>query len=684
MSAEDLSTLFELLPIGAYRATMCGKVLRVNEALARLHGFAHVEEMQAAMGGSFADPYRSPTRRDEFKALLTANGQVKNFESEMVRHRTGGAMWAREHAHIVRAADGSILYYEGTVEDISEERQAKAALLQREALLQNLLQTIPDSIWLKDIDGTYLTCNEAFAKTCGTPMSGIVGKQDKDWVHYADAAGFRATDELAIRHRKPVVFEEEFGLPGGALSGLHELVKAPMYDSMGNTIGVLGMARNIQQRKWAETQLRETTEKLELALIGADLGLWEHDLTTERGYSIDASSWNMLGYRDEHLHKHEWVHLMHPEDVPEALATLRAYLIGTSDTFEVEYRALHASGQWTWISSRGKVVQTRSDGTPLRMVGTLMDVTARKWSEQQLRAAQADLQATLNALPDLLFEVSAEGMHRAVHARDISLLTVPPAYVIDKTVHDLLPAHAAEVWMLAIDDAKKTGRSNGRQYSLELRGQTHWFELSLVRKPTERGEEQRFIAVARDITERKIMGDAIAHLAFHDALTGLPNRRLLNERLQRAVTSSNRSGQYAALMFIDLDRFKALNDTHGHEMGDLLLVEVARRLRLSVRESDTVARLGGDEFVVLIQDLTPDAQQALAHAQAVGQKILDNLNADYDLKGVVHKSTPSIGATLFAGEALHYADILQRADAAMYSAKAAGRNALRFYQESSP
>jgi diguanylate cyclase (GGDEF)-like protein len=239
------------------------------------------------------------------------------------------------------------------------------------------------------------------------------------------------------------------------------------------------------------------------------------------------------------------------------------------------------------------------------------------------------------------------------------------------------------VWVLALDDAQKTGRSNGRQYSLELRGETFWFELSVVRKPTERGEEQRFIAIARDITERKTVGDAIAHLAFHDALTGLPNRRLLNERLQRAVTSSSRTGQHCAIMFIDLDRFKQLNDTHGHEMGDLLLVEVAKRLRVCVREVDTVARLGGDEFVVLIQDLTDSAEQAGEHAHAVGRKILESLGAPYLLKGLNHESTPSIGATVFAGEGLNYGEILQRADAAMYAAKASGRNTLRFYSAES-
>ncbi len=644
MALRDLSTLFELLPTRAYRASMDGKSVQVNAALTRLNGFASVDEMQVALGDVYSNPYRIPEQRGEFKALLQAQGHVTNFEAEMVRKLTGKTMWTRDHAHIVRDASGAILNYEGTVEDITQERQA---------MLQNLLQTIPDSVWLNDVDRTYLTCNEAFATACRSTIAAIVWRRDEEWVTFANTNDFRTTDEIVIRHGKPAIFEEEFGAPGSGRSGMHELLKAPMFDSAGHTIGVLGMARKIQQRKLAETQLRETSEKLELAMMGADFVLWEYDLTVERGYFMDATSWAMLGHRGEAPRKgREWGYLVHPQDLPEALAALRTYLTGATETFEAEYRALHANGQWVWISSRGKVVQSRPNGTPMRMAGNLMDVTARKWSEHRLRLAQAELQATLNALPDLLFEVTVDGLYRAVHARDVSLLTAPPAYVIDRSVHELMPSQAAQVWTQALVDAQKTGRSNGRQYSLDLWGQTFWFELSVVRKPTEREEEPQFVAIARDITERKTVGDAIAHLAFHDTLTRLPNRRLSTERLQRAVTSSSRTGQFGALMFIDLDRFKHLNDTHGHEMGDLLLIEVAQRLRVCVREMDTVASLGGDEFVVLIQDLSDSASPPAEYAQAVGRKILDSLGARYMLKELSYESTPITGATLFAAEGL--------------------------------
>ena len=170
-------------------------------------------------------------------------------------------------------------------------------------------------------------------------------------------------------------------------------------------------------------------------------------------------------------------------------------------------------------------------------------------------------------------------------------------------------------------------------------------------------------------------------MAFHDSLTGLPNRRLLTNRLEHALGASQRHRQFAALLFLDLDRFKALNDTHGHDVGDLLLQEVARRLQQSIRAIDTAARLGGDEFVVLIHDLSTDVEDARLHAATVGQKILASLNEPYTLQGTPHHITPSIGATLFSGDLQAPAELLKEADTAMYQAKARGRNTLCFYEK---
>jgi diguanylate cyclase (GGDEF)-like protein len=187
------------------------------------------------------------------------------------------------------------------------------------------------------------------------------------------------------------------------------------------------------------------------------------------------------------------------------------------------------------------------------------------------------------------------------------------------------------------------------------------------------------LVVLYDITERKIAEEAINNLAFYDPLTNLPNRRLLLDRMKRALASSTRSNRYGAVLFIDLDDFKTLNDTMGHDIGDLLLLQVAQRLSTCVREGDTVARFGGDEFVVMLEDLSESSDEAATLAEMVGDKIITTLNQSYRLRDHAHHNTPSIGITLFLDRQDTIDELLRRADLAMYQAKAAGRNSLRFY-----
>ncbi|MBB1521246.1 EAL domain-containing protein [Pseudomonas sp. SR9] len=187
--------------------------------------------------------------------------------------------------------------------------------------------------------------------------------------------------------------------------------------------------------------------------------------------------------------------------------------------------------------------------------------------------------------------------------------------------------------------------------------------------------------ISTDITEHKRNLEQIHQLAFFDSLTGLPNRRLLQDRLQHALAYHARTGQQGALLFIDLDNFKTLNDTLGHAMGDLLLQQVALRLRSQIREEDSLARLGGDEFVLMLERLSTDPAQALMEIDAVGNKLLLCLAAPYDLQGHEHTSTASIGVALFSDSHSTVEELLKRADLAMYEAKAAGRNALRFFNQ---
>ncbi len=193
------------------------------------------------------------------------------------------------------------------------------------------------------------------------------------------------------------------------------------------------------------------------------------------------------------------------------------------------------------------------------------------------------------------------------------------------------------------------------------------------------GEEQVALFMMQDITLRKQSEDEIHRLAFYDPLTRLPNRRLLRERLLQSTSISARSGNFGAVMFIDLDNFKSLNDTQGHDVGDMMLREVARRLTRSLREGDTVARLGGDEFVVVLESLSESQHDAAGQSETIAEKIRTELGMPYQLNGIEHLSSPSIGVSLFRGHQYGIDEILKQADLAMYEAKASGRNTVCFF-----
>ena len=213
-----------------------------------------------------------------------------------------------------------------------------------------------------------------------------------------------------------------------------------------------------------------------------------------------------------------------------------------------------------------------------------------------------------------------------------------------------------------------------------LRKRTEQLEGEYVTVDRHRAElEQHNQALSAEIARRHAAEGEINQLAYYDQLTGLPNRRLFTNRLEQSLAIHSRHRRQAALLFIDLDNFKTLNDTLGHHKGDLLLQQIAQRLIGCVREGDTVARLGGDEFVVMLEDLSEDSKEAASQAEAVGEKILKKLGQSYQLADHVHHGTASMGIALFADRQPAVEEVLQQADLAMYQAKAAGRNVLRFF-----
>jgi diguanylate cyclase (GGDEF)-like protein/PAS domain S-box-containing protein len=299
----------------------------------------------------------------------------------------------------------------------------------------------------------------------------------------------------------------------------------------------------------------------------------------------------------------------------------------------------------------------------------------------ELRATRDDLESTLNAIPDLLFELGLDGRIHHYRSARSEVLAIPPEMFLGRLITDVVPSHAAAGCHAALDAAHRTGYSAGHQFQLELDGRTHWFELSIARKESPApGDAPKFIALSRDITERKRAEARTHQLAYFDALTGLPNRRMLLDRMEHALLSAQKAAQVGAVLYIDLDNFKQINDARGHTLGDALLMQVSQRLTLQLRPGDTVARLGGDEFVVLAHNLAPDVETAGRAALLVAENLRTVLEAPYAIDTHLYSSTGSIGITLFPKRGEGVEDLLREADTAMYRAKDLGRNRIRFYE----
>lgn len=560
---------------------------------------------------------------------------------------------------------------------------------EREAQLRTLLHTIPDLIWLKDTNGVFLSCNSAFERLFGAKEAEIVGKTDYDFVDKEQADAFRENDRKAMMANGVVTNEEWFTFADGGYRGLFETVKTPLTDANGKVIGVLGISRDITERKATELKLRMLSTAIEqsptsVAITNTDAQIEyiNSAFTREAGYTLDE------------------VRGKNPRMLQSGLTDAKVYddmwsKLATGESWQGEFVNRRKNGEIFYEEAYISPIKDDT-GKISHYVAVKLDVTARKLAERALRESHKKMDSLLQSLAEGAYGVDTEGNCTFVNHSFLKILGYDSEdELVGKRIHDLIhhshadgshyPADECKIYAayksnIAIHSADEVFWHK-RGYAIQVE---YWSRPVMVD-----GAVIGAIATFFDITERKKMEAQIQHLALHDALTGLPNRRLLTERINQVQLSTKRNLQYCALMFMDLDNFKPLNDMHGHDAGDKLLIEVANRLKHSVREMDTVARIGGDEFVVMLTKLDKDLALSRQQADKVAEKIRADLAQPYFIKTlndegveltVEHYCSASIGVVLFKGTTPGKEEVIKMADDMMYQAKAAGRNNIKFHE----
>ena len=465
----------------------------------------------------------------------------------------------------------------------------------------------------------------------------------------------------------PVAHEIQGTLDNDGNKGWVDNRKYPIRGVDGEIIGLFGIARDITERKQAEEKLRLTQFASDHA---PDCIFWV-DQQARICYANEAAR-RELGYTKEELLAMS-VHDIDP-DMSAAAWSAHWQELQQKNTITIETRHRRKDGSIFTAEVSANFVKF---GSREFNVAFTRNITERRKCQMQLEASREHFKTLFDSTNDGMLILDMQGNIIDINRTAYERLGYSKEEMLGKKINDLdTPEFAAKV-PERIEQIMKHGVAVFEAAHYRKDGSIMPVEINARIIELQGGKV--LFSVIRDIAERKKAEENINRLAFYDPLTQLPNRRLLLDRLQQAMAISTRSGRYGAVLFLDMDHFKVINDTQGHAMGDLLLIEVAHRLLNCVREGDSVARLGGDEFVVVLEELSNQSDAAATQAELVAEKIRDELSQPYALKDYECHTSPSIGICLFLEHLEDVENLLKHADIAMYHAKAAGRNAIRFF-----
>jgi diguanylate cyclase (GGDEF)-like protein/PAS domain S-box-containing protein len=569
---------------------------------------------------------------------------------------------------------------------------AEQTALSRERLdfLQTILDSVPTPIYYKDLAGRYLGCNVAFELSHGISRTELRGKTVRDLLPAADAEPHLRIDAELLPQTEAIVrsFEQSLVLADG---DRHDIVffKSAFRNGRGEPAGLIGTMIDITERKAIEAALAEQREFSENLLQNSAVPsfvldtshrvlIWTRACEELTGVAASTVLGTDLQWEPFYDHPRPCLaDLIISGDLEETLDLYSSF--GNSrlipEGLQAEGWFPNVGGKTRFLFFEAAPIRNQQ-GELIAAIETLQDLTNLKQAEQSLRESEQSYRSLIDRSPDAIL-VHHDG--RVVFGNEAACRLFGASdtgQLAGRKVMDLVDPEFREMFLSRIRRVELEQIEHPYVEERILRLDAKPVEVEVSANPVFYGDRWAVQTILRDITERKELQEKIWKQANFDPLTGLPNRMLFHDRLRQAIERARREGYAVAVLFIDLDHFKEVNDTLGHEAGDVLLQEVAARLQQALRKSDTLARMGGDEFTVIMPCVTE-----LPHVSLVAQRILTTLENPVELPGGTGQISASIGIALYPDDGEQISELLINADMAMYRAKEGGRNDFRFFRE---
>jgi len=622
--------------------------------------------------------------RQIFADTLRRDSRVRNMEV-LSRRKNGEIFWMRLSASLIEI--GGCLCRLTFAQDISETKAAAEALRLSEERYRLAFQMNFDSIDICRLeDGRFIDVNEAFLRVLGFKREEVIGRTSLElgiWDNPVDRQKLveKISADSACRN-----FETQYRSANGALRwGLLSVSSI----EMNGVPCILSVTRDITEAKLAEEHLAAAAEALRLSeqryrtvFETSPDAISIIRLSDTKFIDVNQSLLDTMGLKREEVIGRTskelgvWVDERDRQAVAEILHQ-------NSSCHSVEARFKKTNGEIIWGEISMSIIEI--EGVPC-IISIVRDINDAKSAEERLAAAADALRvseeryrtAFQTSLDAITISRLSDGSYIDCNQAFLNIMGYGREEVIGRTSMEVGIWADIRDRQAMLEMVRQNSSCRGLEVQFRKKnGETVWGEVSA--SIIEIDGRPCILSLTRDITEAKAAERTIRSLAYYDPLTGLPNRRQLLEQLRLPMTADGRRDRSMALLLVDLDHFKTFNDTLGHQTGDIMLMDVARRVAGSVHEGDTVCRLGGDEFVVLLENLSEDAEEAAAQARAVGGNILAAIDRPYSIENREHLLTASIGITIFGDRQRNTEDALQQADIALDHAKAAGRNTVRFF-----